>query len=170
MDELSIRIAGIVPESIVDGPGFRYTVFTQGCPHRCEDCHNPETHTFDGGKLIPVSELLNGVLKNKLIRGITLTGGEPFCQANACAVLAESAKKNKLDIITYTGYNIECLINNANKDNNWMELLKNTDILIDGPYIKQQKSMMLKFRGSSNQRVIDCQRSLETGNVCILDW
>lgn len=159
---MELRIAGTVNDSIVDGPGIRFSIFVQGCPHNCEGCHNPQTHDFNGGAIITTEELLDKVKGNPLLDGVTFSGGEPFCQAEALAKLGKEIKALGLNIITYTGYTFEQLYENRNK-NHWGELLEVTDYLIDGPFILAQKDWEIKFRGSSNQRYIDCQKSLEEG-------
>lgn len=151
-----IRIAGIEDESIVDGPGIRMVIFTQGCNHNCEGCHNPESHSFHGGKLIDIEEILNMIKENPLLDGITLSGGEPFEQALECSILAKKVKELGLNVITYTGYTFEEILGNEN----FKELLLQTDTLIDGKFDIKQKSLMLKFRGSKNQRIIDVKRFL----------
>ena len=111
---MKLRIAGTVNESIVDGPGFRYTIFTQGCPHHCEGCHNPQTHDFNGGTLVDTDDLFNEIIKDKFLDGVTFSGGDPFCQ---CKPLTELAKKIRsyngfitpLNIISYTGYSYTTL-------------------------------------------------------------
>lgn len=159
---MELRIAGTVNDSIVDGPGIRFSIFVQGCPHNCEGCHNPQTHDFNGGAIFTTEELLDKVKGNPLLDGVTFSGGEPFCQAEALAKLGKDIKALGLNIITYTGYTFEQLYENRNK-NHWGELLEVTDYLIDGPFILAQKDWEIKFRGSSNQRYIDCQKSLEEG-------
>lgn len=161
---MKLRIAGTVNDSIVDGPGIRFTIFTQGCPHNCKGCHNPQTHDFNGGELIDTDALLVKVKENPLLDGVTFSGGEPFCQAEALASLGKQIKALGLNIITYTGYTFEHLIDHQN-ENGWGELLKITDFLIDGPFILEQKDWEIKFRGSSNQRYIDCQESLKQGRA-----
>lgn len=161
---MKLRIAGTVNDSIVDGPGIRFTVFTQGCPHRCEGCHNPQTHDFNGGELVDTYELLKKITSNPLLDGVTFSGGEPFCQAEALAELGERAKESGLNIITYTGYDFETLYESQDK-NGWGKLLAVTDILIDGKFILAQKDWNIKFRGSSNQRYLDCQKSLAAGKA-----
>lgn len=161
---MKLRIAGTVNDSIVDGPGIRFTIFTQGCPHNCKGCHNPQTHDFNGGELIDTDALLVKVKENPLLDGVTFSGGEPFCQAEALALLGKQIKALGLNIITYTGYTFEHLIDHQN-ENGWGELLKITDFLIDGPFILEQKDWEIKFRGSSNQRYIDCQESLKQGRA-----
>lgn len=159
---MELRIAGTVNDSIVDGPGIRFTIFTQGCPHHCEGCHNPQTHDFDGGELVDTEELLEKIKGNPLLDGVTFSGGEPFCQAKALAAIGAQIKACGLNIITYTGYEFEALYENRDK-NDWGKLLEVTDILIDGKFILAQRDWNIKFRGSSNQRYLDCQKSLETG-------
>lgn len=161
---MELKIAGIVNDSIVDGPGIRFTIFTQGCPHRCEGCHNPQTHDFDGGEIVDTEELLKKIKGNPLLDGVTFSGGEPFCQAQALAALGREIKKIGLNVITYTGYSFEELYENRYR-NGWIELLKITDYLIDGRFILAEKDWHIKFRGSRNQRYLDCGASLETGKA-----
>ena len=159
----TLQVCGIVRESIVDGPGFRYTVFTQGCPHHCPGCHNPQTHPFEGGTPMSPEDIVKEAASNPLIKGITLSGGDPFCQAFACAETARLAHEAGLDVITYTGYTFEQLLSGASDENHWMDLLKETDVVIDGPFLEERKSLLLQFRGSDNQRILDCQKSVEQG-------
>ncbi len=161
---MNIRIAGTANDSIVDGPGIRFTIFTQGCPHHCKGCHNPHTHDFDGGQLCDTSELLEKIKSNPLLDGVTFSGGEPFCQAESLAFLGREIKKLGLNIITYTGYEFEYLYQKRN-ENFYGELLEITDFLIDGKYIESEKDWQIRFRGSRNQRYIDCQKSLINGNA-----
>lgn len=164
-----IRIAGIVNDSIVDGPGFRLTVFVQGCPHRCKGCHNPQTHDFSGGEDITIGEVLEKIKANPLLDGVTFSGGEPFCQAEGLAYLAELIKAEGLNVISYTGYTFEYLRQNENKENGYGRLLRACDYLIDGPFILAERDLTLKFRGSANQRIIDVQTSLAVGSTVIAD-
>lgn len=159
-----LRIAGTVNDSIVDGDGIRFTIFTQGCPHHCEGCHNPQTHDFSGGKIIDTDELLEKIKSNPLLDGVTFSGGEPFCQAHELAVFGEKIKSLGLNLTVYTGYTFEELYTNRDK-NHWGELLAVTDILIDGRFVLALKDWTIKFRGSSNQRYIDCQSSLKEGRA-----
>lgn len=161
---MKLRIAGTVNDSIVDGPGIRFTIFTQGCPHRCEGCHNPQTHDFEGGNIVDTDELLKKTEANPLLDGVTFSGGEPFCQAEALAELGRKIRAAGLNVITYTGYEFEQLYENREK-NGWGELLAVTDILIDGKFELDRKDWNIKFRGSSNQRYLDCQASLESGKA-----
>lgn len=157
-----LRIAGTVNDSIVDGPGIRFTVFTQGCPHHCEGCHNPQTHDFDGGELVDTDMLLEKIKGNPLLDGVTFSGGEPFCQAQVLAELGAKVRELGLNVVTYTGYDFETLYAGRDK-NGWGDLLSVTDILIDGRFILAQKDWNIKFRGSSNQRYLDCRESLARG-------
>ncbi len=169
---MELRVAGLVNDSIVDGPGFRLSVFTQGCPHNCEGCHNPQTHDFNGGYIMDTDEIYEQVIANPMLDGITLSGGDPFCQCKPLAELAgkiHAYKERPLNVIAYTGYTFEQLVKNADKDNGFMELLKECDYLIDGRFVLAQRSLELKFRGSRNQRFIDVKKSLEKGEVVALD-
>lgn len=159
---MELRIAGTVNDSIVDGPGIRFTIFTQGCPHDCKGCHNPQTHDFGGGSIVDTDELLSKIKSNPLLDGVTFSGGEPFCQAHILAELGKEIKELGLDIITYTGYTFEELYSGREK-NGWKELLDVTDILIDGPFIEEKRDWEIPFRGSSNQRYLDCQESIKQG-------
>lgn len=135
-----INVAGIIKESVVDGPGIRYVVFAQGCPHRCEGCHNPETHPFSGGKKKDINEIIEEIRENPLLSGVTFSGGEPFCQAEAFAKLAVEVKKLGLNVVTYTGYTFEEVIFLSEKNKAWKDLLYETDILIDGPFDIKKKT------------------------------
>ena len=159
---MNIRIAGLVNDSIVDGPGFRFTVFTQGCPHRCPGCHNPQTHDFAGGKDADTLEIIEKFSKNPLLDGITLSGGEPFCQSEACAEIARGAKKLGLNVWSYSGYTFEELISGKEE---WLELLREIDVLVDGRFELEKRTLECRFRGSWNQRLIDVQASLEHGKA-----
>ncbi|MBC3888083.1 anaerobic ribonucleoside-triphosphate reductase activating protein [Acetobacterium paludosum] len=153
-----IKIAGVVKESIVDGPGIRLVVFAQGCPHHCSGCHNPGTHDFKDGQWVAIDAIINEMKKNPLLDGITLSGGEPFEQAEAFGELAERAGVLGYHVMTYTGYTYETLLENSDKA--WHDLLERTELLVDGKFQIEKKSMMLKFRGSKNQRIIDVKKSL----------
>ncbi len=165
-----VRIAGIVEESVVDGPGFRYTIFTQGCRHNCAGCHNPQTHDFNGGYMADTDELFAEMMSNPLIKGITLSGGDPFEQPEPLAELAAKSHAAGKDVITYTGYTYEQLLSIAVENPAIMDLLKETDTLIDGPFILEQRNLELKFRGSKNQRVIDVKKSLESDKVITFEF
>ncbi len=160
-----LRLAGVIRESIVDGPGMRMTIFTQGCPHNCEGCHNPQTHDFNGGYISHPENILKELDKDKLLRGVTFSGGEPFMQPEALAELALEIHKRGLDIVTYTGFTFEQLIDSFDKHPERRLLLEQTDYLIDGKFVLSLRSLELHFRGSSNQRIIDVKKSLEEGRA-----
>jgi anaerobic ribonucleoside-triphosphate reductase activating protein len=156
----SLRLAGLMQDSIVDGPGLRLVVFAQGCPHHCPGCHNPHTHSYGGGQLWEMDDLLNLVRNNPLLDGITLSGGEPFAQAEGMADLAERAKKLGLHVMTYTGYTFEQLLAGMAAKPGWRRLLERTDVLVDGLFMQERRSLALLYRGSGNQRLLDVPASL----------
>ena len=169
---MEIRIAGLAEESIVDGPGFRYTVFTQGCPHNCKGCHNPQTHDFKGGRIDDTDRIFEDIIKDPLLDGVTFSGGEPFCQCAALSALARklrSFKDRKFNIMSYSGYTYEQLIERCKTEPDCKALLEQLDYLVDGRFEEDKRSLELKFRGSSNQRFIDVQRSLKEGRAVEID-
>ena len=160
-----LDLAGIVNDSIVDGPGIRMTVFAQGCPHHCEGCHNPETWAFGCGTLMVEERIMEIVGTNPLCRGVTFSGGEPFAQAEAFARLAKLLKSKGYEIASYSGYTFEQLMNGTDPQK---ELLSAIDVLIDGPFVLAERSLEVPFRGSRNQRILDVPKSLAAGEaVCI---
>ena len=169
METAELRLAGVIRESIVDGPGWRFVVFTQGCPHHCEGCQNPQTHDFSGGYLSNTEKLLREIKKDPLLAGVTFSGGEPFCQAAPLALLARQVHELGLNVMTYSGWTFEELYQERNKREGWQELLEETDILVDGKFVLAEKSLALKFRGSRNQRIIDIKTSMREGQTIMLD-
>ena len=166
---MTLRLAGTENDSIVDGPGIRFTIFVQGCPHHCPGCHNPQIHDFSGGTLTDTGELLKKIEENPLLDGVTFSGGEPFCQAPALAELGGQLRQRGLNIITYTGFTYEKLLADANAENGYRALLEVTDFLVDGRFEQDKKSYELHFKGSTNQRFIDVQKSLESGEAVVLE-
>lgn len=164
---MRIRIAGIMDDSIVDGPGLRLTVFTQGCPHDCPGCHNPESHDPAGGRETDTSEILKMLDENPLLDGVTLSGGDPFTQPAPCAEIAKEARKRGLNVWTYSGWTFEALMEMAKTDEAVHSLLQETHVLVDGPFLMAERSLEVKWRGSRNQRLIDAKRSMETGIACV---
>ena len=162
-----MRIANTVSDSIVDGPGLRFTVFTQGCPHRCPGCHNPGTHDPAGGREVSVAELATELSGNPLTNGLTLSGGEPFCQAEALAELARLVHGAGKDVACYTGWTYEQLLEKNDPAVN--ALLAQVDLLIDGPFVLAQRNLELRFRGSENQRLIDMRKTREQGHVVLVE-
>ncbi len=149
---MKIRIAGIVPESYVDGEGIRFAIFMQGCLRNCAGCHNPETHALNGGKIIDTDEIITAIKKDPLLTGITLSGGEPLLQIAPALELAKTAKNLGLNVWLYTGYKFEEITSDAD------ELLKFVDVVVDGEYIEELRDLELDFRGSKNQRIIYLRR------------
>lgn len=149
---MKIRIAGIISESVTDGEGLRYVIFTQGCPHHCFGCHNPKTHSFAGGYEVDTDSLKKEIFENPLLAGITFSGGEPFCQPKPLAELAKAVHSRGLNVWSYTGYTLEALRERNDEDIN--TLLSNIDVLVDGKFEMDLKDLTLPFRGSSNQRII----------------
>lgn len=165
VSEGELKVAGIEPESIVDGPGIRFAVFVQGCPHKCPGCHNPGTHPFEGGRAVAVEDIFGQFRRDPLLKGITLSGGEPFCQAGALARLAKLVHGAGKDVVVYTGYTYEELA--GSDDPAVQALLSETDLLIDGPFIEGQKNLELRFRGSENQRLIDMAKTRSAGRAVL---
>ena len=162
-----MRIANTVSDSIVDGPGLRFTVFTQGCPHRCPGCHNPETHDPAGGREASVAELTAQLLSNPLTDGLTLSGGEPFCQPEPLAELAKLVHGAGKDVACYTGWTYEQLLEKNDPAVN--ALLAEVDLLIDGPFVLEQRNLELRFRGSENQRLINMKETRKQGHVVLVE-
>jgi len=163
-----LRIAGIIHDSIVDGPGLRFAVFAQGCDLRCEGCHNPDVWESNGGKEIQVGEIIAQMRDNPLTDGLTLTGGEPFMQAADCVQLAAAAREDGLNVWVFSGHTYEELLDRASYEPELMELLKLADVLVDGRFIISKRTLLLKWRGSKNQRIIDVPKSLGSGTV--VEW
>jgi len=164
--ETSIRLFGTATDSIVDGPGLRFSVFVQGCPHGCPGCHNPESQPFAGGYEKAIDALVAEVAANRLINGVTLSGGEPLAQSGACLELAMRLKALGFGIWLYTGYLYEDVmsghIGEAAK-----ELVALCDVVVDGPFVEALKSYALTWKGSSNQRVIDVPATHKAGRIVL---
>ena len=165
----TIRIAGVVRESIVDGPGLRFTVFCQGCPHHCEGCHNMATHDFSGGYDCEISRILEAIDENPLLDGVTFSGGEPMCQPEAFYNLAVQVKERGLNIVTYTGFTYEELITMVESNIGVKKLMDLTDILVDGRFVLEERDLTLPFRGSANQRLIDMNLTRELGKLTLAE-
>ena len=162
---MEIRIYGLVEDSIVDGPGYRFAVFTQGCPHACPGCHNPKSHDFAGGTVMDTAAIVARFDGNPLMSGITLSGGDPMCQAEASLVLAKAAHDRHLSVWCYTGYTWEALQKEGNPAR--MALLGEVDVLVDGPFLQSERSLALQYCGSRNQRLIDVPRTLAAGEIVL---
>ena len=160
-----LRISGCVNDSIVDGPGLRFTLFTQGCPHNCPGCHNPQTHDFKGGYNASIKKIFAQIKANPLLSGVTFSGGEPFMQAKTLVPLAKMIKEAGLELACYTGFVFEQLASDQVKGAR--ELLNYIDVLIDGKFVLSQRSLDLAFKGSKNQRTINVPQSLKEGKVVL---
>ena len=160
---MKIRLAddNLLTDSIVDGEGLRAVLWTQGCSHNCKGCHNPETHDFNKGVLVEVDEVKQLIKDLTLQDGITFSGGDPFFQPEPCIEIAKFAKEEGLNVWAYTGFLFEDLI----KNEKMKEFLNYVDVLVDGKFELENKSLNLKFRGSTNQRIINVPRSLKMGKV-----
>jgi len=165
-----IRLSGIAYESLVNGPGMRRVFFAQGCKHNCKGCFNEETHDFNGGELKNIDELIEDVLENPMIKGITFSGGDPWEQGDKFAYMAKIFRNNKLNIWSYTGYTFEYILEHKKENKGWEELLNNIDVLVDGKFEIEKKDETIKYRGSSNQRIINVQESLKSGNIVLMSY
>lgn len=158
-----MRIANYIQDSIVDGPGLRFVLFTQGCPHNCPGCYNQKTHSVVDGVEISIDDLEQIVINNPLTDGITFSGGDPFIQPGECSELAKRLKAQGLNIWAYSGWTFEEILKDPEKS----KFLEQCDVLVDGPFIENKKSLTLKWRGSSNQRIIDVQKSLQEDKIVL---
>ena len=157
-----LNLAGIAGDSIVDGPGIRTTVFCQGCPHHCPGCHNPETWPFGAGTEMDVETVYQIIRSNPLCRGVTFSGGEPFAQAAELCELGRALKQNGYEVAAYTGYTFEELLSGTREQR---ALLGTIDVLVDGPFLLEERSLELTFRGSRNQRILNVADSLKAGKA-----
>lgn len=164
-----IRVAGFIKESIVDGPGIRFVIFCQGCPHNCKGCHNPSTHSFEGGNLFSPEEIVKTIDENPLLQGVTFSGGEPLCQVDGFLKLGKLVKDRKLHLLIYTGFTIEELEERMKVEDNLRELLMLADHLVEGRYVEKKRNISLMYRGSENQRIIDMEEYFRTGEVVPLE-
>ena len=161
-----MRIYGLVQDSIVDGPGFRFSCFVQGCPHHCPGCHNPDSHDPQGGREMSVEDVVREMVKNPLTDGLTLSGGDPFAQPEDCLALAKAAHAHQLNVWAYSGWTFEYLRDQGSEGQK--ALLAELDALVDGPFILEQRTLALPWRGSKNQRVINVPASLARCEVVII--
>ena len=166
----TVRLAGIAYESLVNGPGIRRVFFAQGCKHNCKGCFNPETHSFDKGIVLEIDKLIKDVLENPMITGVTFSGGDPIEQAHSFSYMAKILKNKGLNIWCYTGYTFEYILENLNKRDGWEELLNNIDVLVDGKFEISKKIDGLKFKGSTNQRIIDVNQSLKNKKIKLIEF
>ena len=163
LKDVFIRVAGVEEESIVDGPGIRFVLFVQGCATHCPGCQNPQTWDFSGGSLISAYEILERIVRNPMIHGVTFSGGEPFEQAKLLTPLATELKKRGFHLMSFTGFTWERIVENPE----WRDFLSLLDILVDGPFVQAEKSLELNFRGSKNQRILDVPAGLRQGKAVL---
>lgn len=159
---MKVRLAApLQTDSIVDGEGIRAVLWMQGCSHNCRGCHNPTTHSFNGGYSVDIDEIKKDIDSLTLTDGITLSGGDPLFQIEASLEIAKYAKCKNLNVWCYTGYTFDQLLVMMKHNNKLVELLNNIDVLVDGKFDIDQLSMEAAFRGSKNQRIIDVKTSLK---------
>jgi anaerobic ribonucleoside-triphosphate reductase activating protein len=167
---MNIRLAAdLQTDSIVDGPGLRAVIWTQGCSHNCKGCQNPQTHDFNGGGLVPIGLVCEELSKLKYHTGITISGGDPMFQPEACNIIAKYAKSLGLNVWVYTGFTFEELVEMSKKNPIYDEFINNIDILVDGRFILEERDTSLLFRGSRNQRLIDIKKTLSEAKIVTLD-
>ena len=163
---MQIRLAAdLQPDSVVDGEGIRTVLWTQGCPHACKGCHNPQTHSFNDGVLVDVEEVIEALSEIKHQDGLTLSGGDPVCQSEACYEISKAAHSMGMNVWCYTGFTYETMLQNPKH----RKLLEEIDVLVYGKFILEEKSYDLHFRGSRNQRIIDVQQSLKEERVVLVE-
>ena len=167
-----VKVASIEKESTVDGDGWRYVIFAQGCSHNCLGCHNPSTHDFNAGVDMDETEIIEQIFENPLIEGITLSGGDPFFQAKELTMICCAVKTAELTVWAYTGFTFEKFLDfingketdsRINKD--MINLLNYIDVVVDGPFILSERTLDLRYRGSRNQRLINVKESLKQNKV-----
>lgn len=169
MGDKKIRLAGMIYESLSNGPGLRRVLFSQGCRHNCKHCFNPHTHSFQGGELIDMDVIVEDIVNNPMLRGVTFSGGDPLEQAEKFSYIAKKVKDKGKSVWVYTGYTFEEILKRGNEHSSWKKLLEYSDVLVDGKFDIDKKDEKLKFRGSKNQRIIDIKNSLITGAACVIE-
>jgi anaerobic ribonucleoside-triphosphate reductase activating protein len=167
---MKIRLAGpILKDSIVDGPGIRAVIWTQGCKHACPGCHNPETHSFTGGTLYDVEDIKHKIDELVDQDGVTFSGGDPMYQIEACLELAKYIKTKNLNIWCYTGFTFENILEKAKENKDYLDFLEQIDVVVDGPFILSKRSLSTLYKGSTNQRLIDVPKSLKENKTITIE-
>lgn len=165
---MKLQIAGFLENSLVNGSGIRAAVFVSGCRHNCDGCHNKEMQNYDYGDAVEIDEVYERIMKNvPLIKGVTFSGGEPFDSAKGLSILADKILDAGLNLWCYSGYTYEEILNSD--DEFKISLLNKIDVLVDGKYKKELNENALRYTGSSNQRIIDVQKSIKEGKIIQLD-
>lgn len=164
-----VRLAAkdIQTDSIVDGEGIRSVIWFQGCSHNCEGCHNPETHDFNAGYEVSIDDVKKQIDDLEFQTGVTFSGGDPMMQIEALAELAKYVQEKGMNVWCYTGFKYEDLLKMSDSNPYYMDALKHIDMLVDGKFVLNLKSFDVPFRGSSNQRIIDVQKSLKSKKIII---
>lgn len=162
-----VRLSGMIYDSLVNGEGMRRVLFSQGCNHKCPGCFNTDTHDFNKGRLFNTETIIKEIISDPLLDGVTFSGGDPFQQAHAFAYIAKELKFHNINIWAYTGYTFEKLVTKSTVDKDIYEMLHNIDVIVDGRFIQTLFDPSLKYRGSSNQRIIDVKKSLEYNHVVL---
>ena len=162
-----MNMAGFYDESISNGTGWRAVLFVSGCPHGCPGCHNKAAQNYNYGEKFNKEEIINRIKDNSILKGITISGGEPLCKENMPEVLdfIKTVRKEKpnFNVWCYTGYTMEELVNRNDETTN--NCLKEIDVLVDGEFVESKKDPNLKFRGSSNQRILDVQKCIQEHSI-----
>ncbi|MBD5322691.1 MAG: anaerobic ribonucleoside-triphosphate reductase activating protein [Bacteroides sp.] len=156
-----MRVLDIIPGTSVDGPGLRTAIYFAGCTHQCPGCHNPQSWDADGGREMSVQEIVDVVEENGF--DVTFTGGDPLFQAEALLPLARELKQRGYGLWCYTGYLYESVAGREDI----APLLDEIDVLVDGPFVNDLRDVHLRFRGSSNQRLVDLRKSTP---ACVVEW
>lgn len=166
-----MKMAGFYDESISNGLGWRAVLFVSGCPHHCPGCHNQVAQDYNYGEEFDEKSIIERIKNNSILKGITISGGEPLCKENIAGVnkFIENIKKEKpdFDVWCYTGYTLEELKSREDEVTN--QTLNNIDVLVDGKFIQERKNPEIKFRGSDNQRLLDLKRCLNEDTVVELN-
>lgn len=166
-----MRLSGIIDESIVDGPGIRMTIFFQGCIHNCYKCHNPETHSFTGGKEYDLEYVDKKLADSPYLDGVTFSGGDPLDNPESALEIAKLVKeKYNLNLWIYTGYTFEEILEKSKNNKIYLDIFSLTDVLVDGPFVNNLRDLSLLYRGSTNQRIIDVKQSLKTNSIVTLNY
>lgn len=165
MKDKTVRLSGIIHESLTNGPGMRRVIFAQGCKHNCKSCFNKDTHDFNSGVEFKVDDIVRDIKANPLLKGITFSGGDPLEQGEGFSEIAKQVRNKSFNVWCYTGYTFEEILKGAENNSQWRELINNIDVLVDGKFIEELKDDELKFRGSKNQRIIDVPNSLRENKL-----
>lgn len=168
--EKEVRLSGIAFESLVNGPGLRRVLFAQGCIHNCKGCFNPDTHDLKGGQVMDMDKIIKDIKNNPFIKGVTFSGGDCLEQADKFAYMGKKLKELGLNIWCYTGYTYEYILENKDRRAGWSDLLDNIDVLVDGKFQQDKQDSALRYKGSSNQRIINIKESLKSNKVVTIEY